>query len=435
MKVYIETFGCTLNKFDSLAMSRILVSAGFELVRAPDYADIIIVNTCGVKKQTEDKIISHLKSLSKKYYDKKLIVAGCLPVINRELLLREVEADAFIGPSPGYKILRVIENVLELNRRRGERLVDIWDGGRSPLLPPSSCETGVIEPVGISFGCLDNCSFCATKFARSKLLSQPIEKIIEHIKSAIKVGIKEFHITSPDSGVYGFDLNPRVTIVDLLRRIEEIDGFFFVRLGMMNPRWARKWLDDLIEIFRESKHLFKYMHIPVQTGSDSLLRIMNRSHTVEDYFEVAKALRREVDPRFTIATDIIVGHPGESDEDVEATVKLIKDSKPDVVNISKFFPRPRTKAKLMKQIPTDVVKERSRLITKVAHDVMEERSNLWIGWVGDVLIDEQGPKGNLMGRNYAYRPTAVFNTQLSLGQVLRVRVIKSHVTWLEAIPA
>ncbi len=431
MRVYIKTFGCTLNKFDSIVMARILTRNGYKIVDSPSEADIIIVNTCGVKKQTEDKIISYLKGIVKEYgNDKRIVVAGCLPVINLKLLLREVCADAFIGPSPGNKILTILDSLV---KEKEKKIIDVWSGGQSPLIPPCDVEKRVIEPIGISFGCLDNCAFCATKFARSTLVSQPLEQIINHIKCVLNIGVKEFHLTSPDSGVYGFDLRPRVTITDLLRKIEELDGKFYVRLGMMNPRWAAKWIDELIEIFRNAKHLFKYLHIPVQTGSDALLKIMNRSHTVEDYLMVVRRLRQEVDKRFTIATDIIVGHPGERESDLEATIQLIKDSKPDVVNISKFFPRPGTKAKLMKQIPTRITKERSRLVTKVTFDVMSERSKLWIDWTGEILVDEFGLKGNIMGRNYAYKPVAVLNdASLSLGQFVKVRIVRAHPTWLEA---
>lgn len=433
MYVYIKTFGCTLNKFDSNIMERILTDNNFKIVNNINNADIIIVNTCGVKKQTEDKIISYIEKLSNNLGNKKkLIITGCLPVINLELLLKKkVKVDAFIGPSPGYKILDTIRMILN---KDDKPYINIWSGGGSPLIPPKKRGDTIIEPIGISFGCLDDCAFCATKFARATLNSQPIDKIIEHIKSCLELGIKEFHLTSPDSGVYGFDLRPRVTIIDLLKKIEELEGEFFVRVGMMNPRWAKKWIEELIEIFRNAKHLFYYLHIPVQSGSDTLLKIMGRSHNVDDYLYVAKRLRKEVDSKFTIATDIIVGHPGEKEEDFEATLELIKSSKPDIVNISKFFPRPRTKAKEMMKLPTHVIKERSKILTEVTFKVMRERNNMWINWIGNVIIDEYGLKGNLMGRNYAYKPIAFVGNNLKLGIIVRVKVLKAYETWLQAEP-
>ena len=427
-KVYIETFGCSLNKFDSIIMARILRLNNFKLTSTPNDANFLIINTCGVKKQTEDKIISYLKTLIRRYRGKaRIIVCGCLPTINLEVF-KNLNIDAIIGPSPGFKILDVIERVKD-----GERVVQVWSGGRSPLI---SCNgqyaMNVVEPIGISFGCLDNCAFCATKHARTSLLSHEPESIIKYIEDRIKNGVKEFHLTSPDTGAYGFDLKPRVRIIDLIREIDEINGSFYVRLGMMNPRWAVMWIDELIEFFRNTKHFFKFLHIPVQTGSDDLLKIMNRTHTVDDYLNVVKRIRKEVDNKFSIATDIIVGHPGETESDVESTINLLKESKPDVINISKFFPRPRTKAKLLKKIPTKIIKDRSRVVTEIALRVMFERNKMWIGWSGHILIDSYGLKGNLIGRNYAYKPIAGFKHG-NLGDFIKVKVIKPHITWLEAV--
>jgi len=162
---------------------------------------------------------------------------------------------------------------------------------------------------------------------------------------------------------------------------------------------------------------------------------MRRGHTAEDYAESVERIRGELGERFAIVTDILVGHPGEGDEDFELTVKLVEETKPDYVNISKFFPRPRTPAKAMKQIPTQVTKERSRRITEVAFRVMGERNRLWLGWSGRVLINEEGKRGTVVGRNYAFRPI-VFQERIELGTFVNARVVEATPIWLrgEVVP-
>ena len=430
MRVCFKTFGCTLNKFDTLMAERLVSGSGrYVVVDGEDEADIVVVNTCGVKKQTEDRVISYLRRLAENGRV-KVVVAGCLPSINLERLVREVRADAVIGPSPGPRIIEVLDRVAA-----GERVFEPWSGGSSPLVPPADGERRVTEPIGICFGCLDRCAFCATRFARSTLSSVPVEDVVRHVRECLRRGVKEFYLTSPDSGAYGFDLRPRRRIIDLLRAVDAVEGDFMVRLGMINPRWVRKWLDDFIEVFAESRHLYHFLHIPVQSGSNRVLRIMRRGHTAEDYAESVERIRGELGERFAIVTDILVGHPGEGDEDFELTVKLVEETKPDYVNISKFFPRPRTPAKAMKQIPTQVTKERSRRITEVAFRVMGERNRLWLGWSGRVLINEEGKRGTVVGRNYAFRPI-VFQERIELGTFVNARVVEATPIWLrgEVVP-
>jgi MiaB-like tRNA modifying enzyme len=405
-------------------MERILFSRGYNIVDTPNDADLVIVNSCGVKKQTEDRVLSYIKHID----GKKVILTGCLPLINKKRIICETDLRAISGPSLGNRILDILEAV-----EKGSYVDLTMPNKLSPLIANSyNYRKLITEPIGISNGCLDNCSFCATKFARHILSSHPIEQIIKYIKLRSNEGVKEFYLTSPDTGAYGYDLKPRRTIIDLLRSIEGLEGDFKVRLGMINPRWVYKWLDELIELFGEARHLYRFLHIPVQSGSDKILKIMNRSHGTQEYVESVKRIRKEVDHRFNISTDIIVGHPGESDEDFEMTIHLIKDTQPDIVNISKFFPRPGTKSKGMKQIPTYITKNRSRELTRLSLDIMQERNKLWIGWSGKILVNEIGKNKCFVGRNYAFKPI-VISEYIKLGVEKYCRVVEAHSTWLAAI--
>ena len=426
MRIWLETYGCSLNKFDSYIIRYYLISEGFSISDSIDKADIIIVNSCGVKKQTEDRIISRLKKLRALYKDKKLLLVGCLPLINLRRIKNETSVDGILGPSPGYKVVEAIEKIIN-----GEYIEDL---SQSSLLykPIFSPDKIVSIPIGISVGCLDKCSFCGTRLARGNLKSYPPDYIIKLITNHVKHGVREFYLTSQDTGAYGFDLKPRLNIISLLKMIDSLEeNNFIVRIGMMNPRWVYKFIDDLIEIFRSSTKFYHFLHIPVQSGSDKVLKIMNRGHGVEEYIESVRKLRKEVGKHFTIMTDIIVGHPGEDEEDFEATVEIVKESQPDYINISQFFPRPNTPSAFMKKIPTNIVKYRSTILSQVSDEVLYKRNMLWVGWKGAILLNEFGRRGDrILGRNYAYKIFAVDRDDLNIGDIIHIKAVKAYTTWL-----
>jgi MiaB-like tRNA modifying enzyme len=425
-RVFIKTFGCPLNKFDEMVMSYYLISSGYTIVNSPGDSDVIIVNTCGVKKQTEDRIVDYVKYLNRRFESKPIVLSGCLPLINRDRLLSQLNFNIMTGPSIGDKILLIMD--ILRNSSVSKKMMFYKEGGGLPkeLYLREGCVT---VPIGVSTGCLDKCSFCGTRNARGIIKSMPIQHVVSLIRYFVRRGVKEIYLTSTDLGAYGFDLKPRRNMIDLLRCIMDIDGDFIVRIGMANPRWIYMWLDDLIEIFNSTNKFYYFLHIPVQSGSDRLLEIMRRGHGVEEYIESVKRLRREVDNLFSISTDIIVGHPGEEDPDFQATIDIIKESMPDYVNISKFFPRPNTPAKSMKQLPTDVIKRRSVELSRIVDKVLLERNKLWLGWEGVILINEYGKNGTYMGRNYAYK-IVVVEGKYRLGEKLWVSIDDVDITWL-----
>ncbi len=419
-RVYLETFGCTLNKFDSDVMEAYLVENGYELTEDISKSDIIVINTCGVKKQTEDKMVSYIRHLNSHYPDKRIILTGCLTLINKRRLVEECKFDALLGPSAGKRIIDAVESVLN-----GEFYENLDSDG-----PDSSVRIlgGVSKPIGVSTGCLDNCAFCGTRNARGLVKSMAPEKVVELARKYIESGVKEILLTSTDMGAYGFDLRPRVPLPRLLKMLDELKGDFIIRIGMMNPRWAYMYLDELIEILSESRHFYRFLHIPVQTGSSRLLKIMDRGHGVDEYLEVVKRVRKEIGEEFSIMTDIIVGHPGERDDDFALTLEVLEESKPDFVNISQFFPRPGTKAALMKKVDTRIVKSRSREVSKLCDEILYARNLMWRGWKGPILINDFG-RGRFLGRNYAYKIVAV-DGNIGLGSWVNVEILRAYTTWL-----
>ncbi len=421
--IYIRTFGCPLNKFDSLRIEGSLRYIGLKIVDNISESDLIIVNSCGVKKQTEDKVIDYLKHIKSRYPEKKILLAGCLPKINPTRINREKLCDAKFGPTEIGDLVRYVAKIYGVGIKPLIREADIHD--HIPL------KNSITYPLGVSSGCLDKCSFCGTRNARGTVKSLDIDTVKKIVAKLVRRGYKEILLTSTDLGAYGFDLKPRRNMIDLLREIASLEGDFIVRIGMANPRWIYKWLDEIIEILQTTHKFYHFLHIPVQTGSDRLLEIMNRGHGTMEYIESVKRLRKELGNRFTIATDIIVGHPGESEADFEQTLDLLKESRPDYVNISKFFPRPNTPAKYMKQLPTQVIKERSREVSRLTDEIMLDRNRLWEDWTGHVLVNEYGKNGTMMARNYAYK-IFVLDSRVRLGDIVKVKFKYAHPTWIEA---
>jgi len=421
--VYAESYGCAANKADFEIMLAYILKSGYKMSNRPETADIILVNTCGVKKPTEDRILERLRLFSN--LNKPLIVAGCLPKINLNSIMKAApNVSAILDPYSVDKIVLALRAA-----ERGEKGVIFFsDKPIVKLGHPKIRLNKVIEIIPISEGCLGACSFCCVRFARGTLFSYPKELIINALKEALLEGAKEIWLTSQDNGAYGLDI--KTNLAELLKYCCTADGKFFIRVGMMNPNHAIKILPGLIDAYKD-KRIFKFLHLPVQSGDNEVLRAMKRGYTVEEFKFIINTFRREI-PEITVATDVICGFPSENTEAFERTLKLIEDVKPDIVNISKFFPRPNTPAARMKQLDTREIAYRSRLMTELANKISLERNMRWLGWEGEIIVDEKGPRDSWIGRNYAYKPIVVRSTKDLLGAFINVKVVGAHVNYLEA---
>jgi MiaB/RimO family radical SAM methylthiotransferase len=251
-----------------------------------------------------------------------------------------------------------------------------------------------------------------------------VERVLKEIQMAVKNGCKEIWITSQDNAAYGLDVGERL-LPELLKKVCEIPGKFFVRIGMMNPRNVLPMLSYLIEAYKNKK-IYKFLHLPVQSGDNDLLIAMKRGYTVEDFEKIVKVFEKNF--RFQLWTDVIVGYPGEGEKEFEKTFDLIKKVEPDWVNVSKFGKRPGTK--IGKQLPSEIVKERSRKISELVRKISLKKNEEWIGWVGEILISEKGKeRGQWIGRNFAYKPILI-EDETSLGKFLRVKVVDARPSYL-----
>jgi MiaB-like tRNA modifying enzyme len=421
--VYVESYGCAANKADLEIMLAYIANSGYRISNNLEDADFILVNTCGVKKPTEDRMLERLRLLSA--LNKPLIVTGCLPKINFKLIIKVApNFSAVLDPYSVDKIVLALKSA-----EKGEKN-KVFFSEKPPVKvnEPHIRLSPVIEIIPISEGCLGACSFCCVRFARGSLFSYPINSIVDRLHRAVSEGIKEVWLTSQDNGAYGFDIGTNLTT--LLKECCSIEGKFFIRVGMMNPNHTLKILSDLISIYK-NRRIFKFLHLPVQSGDNEVLKMMNRRYTVEDFKRIVHLFRREI-PKMTIATDVICGFPGESREAFERTLRLIEEIKPDIVNISKFFPRPKTPAERMKQVDAKEIVFRSRTITNVVNKISFERNASWLGWEGEILIDEKGSDNSWIGRNFAYKPIVVKSENNLLGKIINVRIIKTSKNYLEA---
>jgi threonylcarbamoyladenosine tRNA methylthiotransferase CDKAL1 len=253
--------------------------------------------------------------------------------------------------------------------------------------------------------------------------------VVDRVQRDVAGGVREFWLTSQDTACYGRDVGANLAM--LLEAVCGVEGDFWVRVGMMTPNLVVPFLDALVSAFGCGK-VFKFLHLPVQSGDDEVLGRMRRFYTVAEFKEIVCAFRRSI-PQVTVSTDVICGFPGESAEAFQNTLGLIREVQPDVVNVSKFFARPKTAAWDMHSEAVDKaeIKRRSMEAAKLARQVSLERNQLWLGWTGEILVDEKGKvAGSWVGRNFAYKPVVVKNEGDLLGKTLRVKVVKALATYL-----
>ncbi|MDW8021461.1 MAG: tRNA (N(6)-L-threonylcarbamoyladenosine(37)-C(2))-methylthiotransferase [Nitrososphaerota archaeon] len=409
MKIYAETYGCAANVADSEIALGLLREEGHEIVSNPRDADAIVIFTCVVKKPTSDRMLYRISSLAG--YGKRLIVAGC------------------IVPGEPENVVRIAPDAVMLHPRAITRIRDAVELGKSfpeecdevKLCMPRLRRSPLIAIIPVSEGCSWNlCSFCIVTRTRGSFKSYSMELIECEVRRHLEEGAREIWLTSQDMGSYGIE-SGKSRVAELVKRIAEIDGTFFIRVGMMNPLYIYPVLRDLVEAYKAPR-VFKFLHLPLQSGSNKVLRDMRRGYDVRVFKKIVESTRSEI-PNLTLSTDIIVGYPTEDESDFEETVKLVEDVKPDVINISRFFPRPGTSAERLRPLDPKIVKKRSKLLSEVAREIALRNNEKWIGWRGVALVDEVGERGEAIAKNASYRSIVLRGSGRELfGKLVEVEV-------------
>lgn len=341
-----------------------------------------VLNVCTVKGNAGAlKLLRETLSTAPKA---KIFITGCAPKDFRDEVAKITDKVVFTS----LKELR--QEKLTLKRVQGDLLIR---------------ESSPVGIVNIEEGCLDACAYCSTRLVKGRLRSYPAADILQQVKRLVNDGCIEIQLTGQDCGCYGFDTG--TNLAELVQQIlAEVPGNYKMRLGMGNPRHMMQYLDKLIECFKDDR-VYKFIHLPVQSGSENILRAMNRMHSAADYVMLAEAFNQI--PLFTLSTDLIVGFPGESEQDFNDTLDILEKTRPTVCNITRFVARPNTPAYHMAgAVPDQVKHTRSATLAEAFQKIATENNARWIGLTETVVIEKPGyRKGTYIARNAAYRPVAI----------------------------
>lgn len=420
---HIETYGCAANSADSAIMEQLLKEAGYSKSNF-DNATFIIINTCGVKAQTENKLIARLKNLSQKFpksSQKRFIIAGCLPFIAPHYLnkIKKVfpRFSALLDVNSIDKIVEIIKKIENGETNLLFTSEKKLDKSHYQITYPKGKITAITP---ISEGCLGACTYCCVKNARGKLKSYHPQHIINTIRSQLEQEIKQIYLTSQDCSIYEYD---SIQLGDVIAKINRLPFEFFLRLGMVNPAFIANNSVQLKKIFNCNK-VYQFLHIPIQSGSNRILKLMRRPYLLKDIIKPLNQLKTEF-PNLTISTDIICGFPTETEYDFYRTINFIKWLNPEIINISKYTIRPETPAKKMKQVESGIIKQRSSRLSALFRRSLNSMNNKWKGWKGKVLLLHRTSKNHqIFGRNFAYKNVFIDEYEGTLGIFVDVEITR-----------
>ena len=352
--------------------------------------DAFVLNVCTVKGNAG--ALKLLREALSNAPEAKLFITGCAPKDFREEVAKITEKVVFTS----------------LNELKKEKLIlnQVQDDVQGDVGRDTLRESSLVGIVNIEEGCLDACAYCSTRLVKGRLHSYPAADIVQQVKSLVSDGCIEIQLTGQDCGCYGFDTG--TNLAELVQQIlAEVPGNYKMRLGMGNPRHMLQYIDPLLECFKDER-VYKFIHLPVQSGSDSVLKAMNRKHNAQDYIDLAETFNKNF-PLFTLSTDMIVGFPGESEQDFQDTLSVLQKTRPTVCNITRFVARPNTPAYNMAgAVPDEVKHIRSAALAEAFQRIATENNARWVGQTETVVIEKPGyRKGTYIARNAAYRPVAI----------------------------
>ena len=387
-RVYIETYGCRYNFGDTAKLQEILKHRDCTLVASDDHADAVIINTCMVIAATERRMLRRLV----RFRNRELYVTGCMPMVQLDAI-KAVCSPVIIPPGSIHQYYKY-------------------------------CGTVSPDPVGIvqvAQGCRGHCTYCITRIARGALKSYPVPEILSQMRALIRQGTAEIQLTAQDVSAWGQDSG--TSCADLLNACADLSGNFSVRVGMMNPATLLSVLDDMVEAFAHDT-IFKFIHVPVQSGSDRVLRAMGRGYCCDDFGQIVAAFRKKY-PSITLATDMIVGFPGETNEDFSASLDLLDRMRPNKVNVTRFSRRPFTALSDTKELPDATKKDRSRIMNLRAEEIYHAINAPLLGQTVKFVVTEKVRSGSVMARTPSYLGV-VLDEEFPVGYRGQARLEKEH---------
>jgi threonylcarbamoyladenosine tRNA methylthiotransferase CDKAL1 len=422
MKVYLESFGCSASQASAEVMKASVKKLGHELLDpdTADQAEVYICNSCTVKYTTEQKILYKIRSMGEKNIG--VIVSGCMPEVQLEDILHVNPEAHILGVNAVSRLSELLSSIEQRKTQGlpgGERLEILTSESPGVLNVPRERSNPNIHICQISQGCNFACSYCIVKHARGKLRSFPPDEIVEDIRTAVAEGCREIWLTSQDDSQYGMDTGFKLP--ELLCLISEIPGDFKVRVGMMNPFSVLPILDDLVEAF-DSDKIFKLLHLPIQSASYSVLKKMNRLHKMDSLDTIITKFRSRFED-ISLFTDIIVGFCDETEDGFRETVEWVEKYRPEKVNISRYSPRPHTKAFSFRNLDSRISVQRSHELHKVCEQIKLESKQEMIGWKGRAFVSKYTEMGDVLTRTDSYRPVVISGSNLKPGQYANVEIV------------
>lgn len=437
-KAFIQTYGCQMNEHDSFRMREILLRLGFAMTDEAEDADLVLVNTCSVRENPENKVYSllgRLRALKERRPGMVIGVAGCVAQHEGESIMRrEPGVDLVFGPDNYFQLPEMIEAV-----GRGERvLLTEWLAGRAKVqnfIPEEWMERVAVDGcrgyIAITKGCDNYCSFCIVPMTRGREVSREPENILREARSMAAQGVRELWLLGQNVNSYKAG---GVRFHQLLDAVSQVDGLRRIRFTAPHPK---DWDDALSDLMAARPSICNQLHLPLQSGSNRILKAMRRRHTLEEYLDKVRYLK-SVAPGVEIGTDLIVGFPTETEEDFERTIEALEEVRFGQVFPFKYSVRPETRAALMEDsVPREVKERRLERVIEVQERITREQLAAYVGSAQEVLIDGINLRdaGAMNGRTEGFRPVSVTGPDLHIGDMVTARITGFRNHWLEGVPA
>ncbi len=433
MKFHISTFGCQMNEHDTEKIIWVLEKIGYQQTNNRNEADIIIFNTCAVRKTAEDRAfgqLGELQDLKRKNPDLIIAVCGCLmqkEEIRDYFLSKHKHIDIVFGTNNIHKLPQLIDRHL----RTGDKVIDVIEDTREISDNIDSNRKYSYKAfVDIMYGCNNFCSYCIVPYTRGRERSRSVKSIINEVENLAQTGCKEITLLGQNVNSYGKTLEEKTTFSQLLALLNKIEGIERIRFMTSHPK---DFSDELIEAYKSLDKLCNHLHLPVQSGSNRILKLMNRNYTKEQYLERIYKLREEI-PDIAITTDIIVGFPGETEEDFEETLDLIKKAKFDSAFTFLYSIREGTNAaKMTNQIPDEIKHDRFQRLLDVLYPIGLESNKRLIKTVQKVLVEEisKNDENILSGRTECNKLVHFKGSRDIIGQIVDVEITNVKTFTLE----
>ncbi|HPP31108.1 MAG TPA: tRNA (N6-isopentenyl adenosine(37)-C2)-methylthiotransferase MiaB [Soehngenia sp.] len=435
LKFHISTFGCQMNEHDTEKIIWTLEKIGYQQTINRSEADIIIFNTCAVRKTAEDRVFGQLGELQDlKRKNPSLIIAVCGCLMQKEdirdyFLKKHRHIDIVFGTNNIHKLPQLIDRHLRTN----DRVIDVVEDTKEISDNIDSNRKYSYKAfVDIMYGCNNFCSYCIVPYTRGRERSRSVKSIINEVENLAQTGCKEITLLGQNVNSYGKTLDEKITFSQLLTLLNEIEGIERIRFMTSHPK---DFSEDLIEAYKNLDKLCNHLHLPVQSGSNRILKLMNRKYTKEEYLEKIYKIREYI-PDIAITTDIIVGFPGETEEDFEETLDLVKSAKFDSAFTFLYSIREGTNAaKMSNQIPDEIKHDRFQRLLDVLYPIGLESNKKLINTIQRVLVEEtsKSDENVLSGRTETNKLVHFKGNNNIIGQIVDVKITDAKTFTLEGI--